>query len=389
MKKRIISSILALIILVSICPQAFASNHSTLRYGSSGQEVRSLQNMLNTVLNSGLSVDGIFGAKTQAAVKSFQSKNGLTVDGIVGTNTWSKLEQQYNAKISSAASTLKIGSGRYSPGTLTAGKSYSFSGTVSSNNKITSLTVGIYNATGVAVQTKTVSPNAYSYDINKLDNFIKFGSLSGSSGGTTYYFKVKATDTKTTKELVNNKFIVKTAPVSVSSYEVMAKATFEVQGTSACVLTSYAMLVKSKLYLEGKNYSGITQTTIKGYNNGNISANWDLINSNIAKNTGSGTLSADVRKGYSSASNKAFIINLLKSRPEGVLVYFHKDGSNQHAVLIRSYNAATDTFFVSDPGGSSYAYVTLQASRIGNGSYSWGTNLNTAFSYVNRVVYYK
>ena len=32
-------------------------------------------------------VDGIYGPKTKAAVKSFQKKNGLTVDGIVGKNT--------------------------------------------------------------------------------------------------------------------------------------------------------------------------------------------------------------------------------------------------------------------------------------------------------------
>lgn len=38
-------------------------------------------------------VDGIFGAGTESAVKSFQSKNGLTVDGICGKNTFAKLFQ--------------------------------------------------------------------------------------------------------------------------------------------------------------------------------------------------------------------------------------------------------------------------------------------------------
>ena len=32
-------------------------------------------------------VDGIYGPKTKAAVKSFQKKNGLTADGIVGNKT--------------------------------------------------------------------------------------------------------------------------------------------------------------------------------------------------------------------------------------------------------------------------------------------------------------
>lgn len=37
------------------------------------------------------SVDGIYGTKTKAAVKSFQKKNGLTADGIVGSKTASAM----------------------------------------------------------------------------------------------------------------------------------------------------------------------------------------------------------------------------------------------------------------------------------------------------------
>jgi peptidoglycan hydrolase-like protein with peptidoglycan-binding domain len=39
----------------------------------------------------GLTVDGIFGPETEAAVKNFQQDNGLTVDGIVGPHTWQAL----------------------------------------------------------------------------------------------------------------------------------------------------------------------------------------------------------------------------------------------------------------------------------------------------------
>lgn len=63
---------------------------SQVQYGSSGVAVKELQQILN---KSGynLSEDGIFGSKTQAAVKDYQMKNGLSVDGIVGLKTWDSL----------------------------------------------------------------------------------------------------------------------------------------------------------------------------------------------------------------------------------------------------------------------------------------------------------
>ena len=61
-----------------------------LSYGSRGDEVKKLQEALNSE-GYGLSVDGLYGAKTQAAVQDYQSKNGLSVDGIAGVNTQGKL----------------------------------------------------------------------------------------------------------------------------------------------------------------------------------------------------------------------------------------------------------------------------------------------------------
>ena len=37
-------------------------------------------------------VDGVIGAKTRAAIRSFQGENGLTADGKVGPKTWEKLK---------------------------------------------------------------------------------------------------------------------------------------------------------------------------------------------------------------------------------------------------------------------------------------------------------
>jgi peptidoglycan hydrolase-like protein with peptidoglycan-binding domain len=50
--------------------------------------------VLQTALNrhgAKLTVDGIFGPLTEAAVKIFQKVRGLVPDGIVGPVTWSKL----------------------------------------------------------------------------------------------------------------------------------------------------------------------------------------------------------------------------------------------------------------------------------------------------------
>lgn len=61
-----------------------------LRRGSRGQDVVLLQQALNQY-GYGLSVDGVFGPGTDAAVRDFQHRSGLSVDGVVGPNTWSAL----------------------------------------------------------------------------------------------------------------------------------------------------------------------------------------------------------------------------------------------------------------------------------------------------------
>ena len=74
---------------------------ATLRYGSSGSDVKKLQEELNKN-GYNLAVDGQFGAKTQSAVQSYQKSKGLTVDGIVGTNTWGALNGGSSQKTTTA-----------------------------------------------------------------------------------------------------------------------------------------------------------------------------------------------------------------------------------------------------------------------------------------------
>ena len=63
----------------------------TLKQGSTGSTVKTVQQKLKNWGYYSGAVDGIFGAKTTAAVKLFQKKNGLAVDGIVGAKTLAAL----------------------------------------------------------------------------------------------------------------------------------------------------------------------------------------------------------------------------------------------------------------------------------------------------------
>lgn len=76
--------------------------YTTIKTGSRGSDVSELQSTLNN-LGYGLSVDGIFGSKTAAAVRDYQANNGLSVDGIVGTNTWNSLKSGSSSNTSTAA----------------------------------------------------------------------------------------------------------------------------------------------------------------------------------------------------------------------------------------------------------------------------------------------
>jgi len=66
----------------------------TCRNGNRYQDVKLAQRLLNKNASSSpqLAEDGIFGPKTESAVRAFQSAHRpLTVDGIVGNNTWARL----------------------------------------------------------------------------------------------------------------------------------------------------------------------------------------------------------------------------------------------------------------------------------------------------------
>ena len=89
-RKSLISVIMLLmfIFLFAIVLTSEVTTEETLsRFGSSGSEVRNIQTKLKNWGYYTGSVDGVYGSRTVAAVKSFQRNNGLTADGIAGTKT--------------------------------------------------------------------------------------------------------------------------------------------------------------------------------------------------------------------------------------------------------------------------------------------------------------
>jgi peptidoglycan hydrolase-like protein with peptidoglycan-binding domain len=58
-----------------------------MKKGSRGEDVRRLQLALNVLGYDAGTADGVFGTKTQNAVKAFQRAEGLETDGIAGPKT--------------------------------------------------------------------------------------------------------------------------------------------------------------------------------------------------------------------------------------------------------------------------------------------------------------
>lgn len=75
---------------------------SNLEVGSTGDKVRMLQEQLNRIARNypalpTITVDGIYGPATKAAVEKFQSIFGLPVTGIVDFRTWYRISEIYVA----------------------------------------------------------------------------------------------------------------------------------------------------------------------------------------------------------------------------------------------------------------------------------------------------
>nr|WP_120191318.1 peptidoglycan-binding protein [Sinobaca qinghaiensis] len=117
---------------VTKAPAASAGSstlYRVLRQGSRGNDVKTLQQSLNSKgFNSG-TADGVFGARTTSAVRSFQSAAKLSVDGVAGARTFNALKG--NIKASSSGNGTQV-SGTTAPAPASSGFIVPASGRISS-----------------------------------------------------------------------------------------------------------------------------------------------------------------------------------------------------------------------------------------------------------------
>ena len=105
-RKPLANKLVCFCLAVSVCflsvLPAFAYESTTLYNGSRGEEVRELQQALIDLGYLKGTADGIFGNKTEIAVRKFQKANKLSVDGLAGSSTRELALKKAQSKISAS-----------------------------------------------------------------------------------------------------------------------------------------------------------------------------------------------------------------------------------------------------------------------------------------------
>ena len=175
LKQRFIALLAALLVCLAPLASSLAYESTTLSHGMEGEEVRQLQEALITLGYLKGSADGVYGNKTENAVRKFQKKNKLSVDGLAGVKTKELIFSKVSGKSSgsSAASGPSQSSGSPTQKNENASNNNSSSaGTLFGGNYAT-LKSGNKNARVRTLQTALIALNYLS------------GSADGSFGKKT------------------------------------------------------------------------------------------------------------------------------------------------------------------------------------------------------------
>ncbi len=107
MKRKIYGFAILIVLVVTLITTLslqYNEVEALSKYGSRGEEVKTIQDKLKRWGYYSGSVDGIYGSQTVSAVKKFQQKNGLSVDGIAGPKTLTAMGITSNSSSSGSSS---------------------------------------------------------------------------------------------------------------------------------------------------------------------------------------------------------------------------------------------------------------------------------------------
>ena len=103
LKQRFIALLAALLVCLAPLASSLAYESTTLSHGMEGEEVRQLQEALITLGYLKGSADGVYGNKTENAVRKFQKKNKLSADGLAGVKTKELIFSKASGKTSGSS----------------------------------------------------------------------------------------------------------------------------------------------------------------------------------------------------------------------------------------------------------------------------------------------
>ena len=283
---------------------------STVGTSSSSLEIKWLQWALNTVMQSGLSVDGGYGPLTTSAVKAFQTKYksdfSLTVDGYAGQMTVKALITALTiwivqTDLGSASNTTsgvkvtwskltgaggyyvyrKTGTGGYSKiGTVTSSSTLSYTDQTAASGTTYTYTVrgysgdtkSDYNSTGVSVL-YLKSPDLSSVSASVTGAKVTWTKVSGANGyyvyrktGTGGYSKIGTVTSGSTVSYTDQTAASGTTYIyTVRAYNGTVLSSYDSTGVSLLYLASPA-LSKAVAAATGVKVTWSKVTGAKGYN---------------------------------------------------------------------------------------------------------------------------
>jgi len=184
LKQKFIALLAALLVCLVPLASSLAYESTTLSHGMQGEEVQKLQEALITLGYLKGTADGIYGNKTENAVRKFQRKNKLSADGLAGVKTKELIFSKASGKSTSSGSSGNSSSSKNS-GSSAQNNENASNNKVSNNNAVSdgSLFGGNY------ATLKSGNKNARVRTLQTA--LIALNYLSGSADGS-YGKKTKA-----------------------------------------------------------------------------------------------------------------------------------------------------------------------------------------------------